>query len=815
MKKSIQSLCCIVCTVICTMLFVLPSYGQRLPDQMQLSEDGTRLTTGGVASEGFYNEADIPTISLEFEQANFWQLLNQNYDDKISIEASITITYGEEEVSFDQVGVRYKGQTSYFQNNTDKKSFAISLDEYVEGQDVDGYNNLNLQCGWLDPSYIKEVLYLNTNRKNIPAAQGNFVKVIVNGEDQGIYANVQQLNKDFLKEWFVSNDGTLWRCEDPNSTVGGGGPGGGGPGGGGPGGGGPGGGGTQFGAGTSSINYLGEDVEDYEAAYTIKSTGVENPWDALIAATDVLENTPDDELEEALKGYLNVDRTLWFLAHEIMFSDDDGYVFKGGMDYFLYWEPETNELVPLEYDGNTCLELDNVDWSIFYRENDENFPLCNRLFNIPSLRQRYLAHVRTMLEETFNPTVLNPQIDVYENLLDGKAGIVPNAIYSENEFQNGVEEVKEFVQERYSFYMDNQEVDRPYLDIANARFTVNDVENQSPLSTETVKLEVEVGHETLGANVVKVHYATGFVGSFETMEMTDTENDGTFEAELPAFPAGTYIRYYFEAQADNDLDGNVGTLSFYPKGAEHDVFLYRVQASPSTTVVINELMASNDQTQSDEFNEFDDWVELYNLTDEDIDLSDYSLSDNYTIPTRWQFEEGTTIGANDYLIVWIDDDGTQGPLHTSYNLSAEGEQVILSDADQNVVDEVTYGAQETDQSYARIPNGTGDFIINTPTFSINNEGEEPNGVEELTIGRLLMYPNPTVNALKVVLEAEVLQTGNLTLKAFDLAGRNLLESPITTTTSTISVDGWNTGTYVFSIFKDGIEVQTSKIAIIR
>lgn len=785
-------------------LFTLHTYGQRMPEQMQLSEDGHRLTTGGTVSEGFYNEAEIPIIYIEFPQNNWESILDQNYEDKITIPATVTI--GDE--VFMDAGVRYKGQTSYFQNNTNKKSFAISLNETVDGQDIEGYNTLNLQCGWLDPSYIRETLYLNTNREHIPSAKGNFVRVFVNGTDRGIYGNVQQLNNDFLKEWFMTNDGSLWRCEDPNSTAGpgGGGPGGGGPGGGGPGGGGPGGGGAQFGAGTSSINYLGTNLDEYENAYTLKSSTIDDPWTPLMESTNILENTPNNQLEEALKGYLNVDRTLWFLAHEIMFSDDDGYVFKGGMDYFLYWEPETNEIVPLEYDGNTCMETANDDWSVFYREDDENFPLCNKLFNVPALRQRYLAHVRTMLEEQFNPTVMDAKIDAYHDLLDDEIANDPLSIYGYNQFNNGIEELKEFVEDRYDFYYNNSEVNRPYLEISNVAFASDDKAGVDPMPGETVKVTAEVGG-TPAIGEVSVYYATGFVGSFDKMQMTS--NGGVFEATLPDFPAGTYVRYYVEAEAN---DG-VGTLSFFPKGAEHDVFLYRVQASPSTTIAINELMASNDAAQSDEAGEFDDWVELYNLTDQDFDISGYSLSDNYTIPYRWQFAEGTSIGPNEYLIVWIDDDGTQGPLHTSYNLSSKGEQVILSDASGAVVDEVTYGEQETDMAYARIPNGTGEFIVETPTFSAHNEGGT--GLADINIGQIAMYPNPAAHSLNVILEQEATEEGDLSLIAFDLAGRSLYETGLNQTNTSIPVADWAAGTYAFTIYKDGAKVQTIKVAIFR
>ena len=66
----------------------------------------------------------------------------------------------------------------------------------------------------------------------------------------------------------------------------------------------------------------------------------------------MLNNTPIGELEETLEDYLDIDRTLWFLAHEIIYSDDDSYIYKGEMDYYVYYEPETGRSTPLEFDGS-------------------------------------------------------------------------------------------------------------------------------------------------------------------------------------------------------------------------------------------------------------------------------------------------------------------------------------------------------------------------------------------------------------------------------------------------------------------------------
>lgn len=141
------------------------------------------------------------------------------------------------------------------------------------------------------------------------------------------------------------------------------------------------------------------------------------------------------------------------------------------------------------------------------------------------------------------------------------------------------------------------------------------------------------------------------------------------------------------------------------------------------SVVINELMPKNSATVADQDGEYDDWIELYNLSDEDVDISGFFISDKKNNPTRWQFPEGTVIGQKDYLIVWADGDSmTQAGLHTNFKLSAaEGENVVFMTSDQQLIDLVEFPPTLIEQSYARIPNGTGDFQWTTPTFNAPND----------------------------------------------------------------------------------------------
>ena len=136
------------------------------------------------------------------------------------------------------------------------------------------------------------------------------------------------------------------------------------------------------------------------------------------------------------------------------------------------------------------------------------------------------------------------------------------------------------------------------------------------------------------------------------------------------------------------------------------------------SVVINELMADNDATIADPQEDYDDWLELYNLTDSPVMLTGMYLSDKEDNPTKWEFPENTEIPANGYLIVWLDEDhddeeATEG-LHANFKLSKGGEIAMLvgPDAEGNqVLDSITFGDQETDVAFGRLPDGTGEFQI--------------------------------------------------------------------------------------------------------
>ena len=66
------------------------------------------------------------------------------------------------------------------------------------------------------------------------------------------------------------------------------------------------------------------------------------------------------------------------------------------------------------------------------------------------------------------------------------------------------------------------------------------------------------------------------------------------------------------------------------------LILLVVQQTIFAQVVINEYSCSNVSTLTDNFNNYEDWVELFNNGNNAINLSGYYLSDNATNPQKWK-----------------------------------------------------------------------------------------------------------------------------------------------------------------------------------
>ena len=156
--------------------------------------------------------------------------------------------------------------------------------------------------------------------------------------------------------------------------------------------------------------------------------------------------------------------------------------------------------------------------------------------------------------------------------------------------------------------------------------------------------------------------------------------------------------------------------------AGHDAYVAQYDKREESVLKINEVQSSNATCIADEQGLYPDWIEIVNIGSETIDLTGYGLSDNTDKPMRWVFPSGS-IAPGERILVFADgSNNTEADIpHTNFSISSGGETISLYDANGSLLDRVTLPEMAADTSYARSPDGTGDFIVEgNPTPNMEN-----------------------------------------------------------------------------------------------
>lgn len=167
-------------------------------------------------------------------------------------------------------------------------------------------------------------------------------------------------------------------------------------------------------------------------------------------------------------------------------------------------------------------------------------------------------------------------------------------------------------------------------------------------------------------------------------------------------------------------------------GAVEVVATYTKDVTPvgtgSHAVVINEVSAAN-SIHANEFWKKNDWIELYNTTDADIDLAGMYLTDKMSKPQKWEITAGETgastiIPAHGYKVIWCDKvENGEGELHANFKLSNdEGSLVMLTAADGSWSDSLYYCSHQGIESVGRYPDGAETlYVFNRTTPGQTNQ----------------------------------------------------------------------------------------------
>jgi hypothetical protein len=240
-----------------------------------------------------------------------------------------------------------------------------------------------------------------------------------------------------------------------------------------------------------------------------------------------------------------------------------------------------------------------------------------------------------------------------------------------------------------------------------------------PALDDDVTVQAEFA-STADVATVKLYYRLNG-GAYSSASMTKAGN--FYNGVIPAYNAVGKVEYYVEAK------NTAGIVSVHPGNAPDNTDDFLLNTDPLPALKINEFMAFNSSCCPDDdsgTNEFDDWIEIYNSSDQAIDIGGMYLSDDKTNPFNSRLPldnpSATTIPAKGFIIVWADGSPGQGPLHLDFSLSNAGEDVALFYKDGRLIDSITYGAQTENQSMGRSVDGAGSWVnFGSPTPGASND----------------------------------------------------------------------------------------------
>lgn len=690
------------------------------------------LLNGTQAQTSFYDLNTVQNIEIFFSQPNWdYQMDTAKFGTESYIMANLVKINGQ---PFDSVGVKYKGSSSYDSTYV-KNPFHISLDEF-KNQTYQGIKSIKLANGFSDPSMIREVLGYQILKNYMDCSRSNFAKIYINGEYIGLYSNDESVNKTFCSSHFYSSGNTFIKC---NPDVAG-----------------P--------YSKSNFKYLSDDSTAYFGKYEIES---DYGWNELVTFCNTVTSNPDE-----ISAILDTDRALWMLAFNNVLVNLDSYSGWFSQNHYLY--KDNNQIFnSIVWDLNMCfggfawagtqgggsgsLSVENMqEMSPTLHAADSDWPLIMNLLSNAEYKKSYIAHMKTIVEDFIENGEYKTKAAELQALIDEAVLSDTNKFFSYDEFLSGLTQdvqVGSHVVPGLSNLMDARAT---FLNSSSEFLAVAPVilyalpDEEHPL----FKSDVTIRTKVIGNGNEGVHLGYRYLSSekFTKVPMYDDGNHNDSLAGDHVFGATinmSALQAQFFIVAKNDE-----AAAFLPQRAEHEYFSVTATLplpSPGE-IVINEFLAKNNNDTINEFGNHEDWIELYNNTEEPLSLFGLYLTDDFGNADKFAFPENTTIQPKGFLIVWADEEDTTTNIHSNFKLSADGEEIMLSDGSGTVIDSLTYGSQNADISTGRCPDGTGDLTV-LPATSFNASNCATGTTEQPPILGLMIRPNPASTLLTISTQA--------------------------------------------------------------
>ena len=686
-----------------------------------------------------------------------------------------TVTVDDETLT--QVGVRKKGFLGSLSKV--KPALKVRFDKFVDGQLLGGaMRRLTLNNAQQDPSLINTCMaYHIFASAGLPAPRCNFATVAVNGENLGLYVHVESMKTAFLERNFSDPSGNLYE-----GTV------------------------SDF-------------RPKWRGTLQKKTNEADADWSDIDAVVTALQD-PSPAGLEALADIIDLDRFLTFWAVEVLIGHWDGYA--GNRNNFYVYRELDAPFVFIPWGADQVFTSTDGPFDDFVSPPSvtAHGAIAHRLYRDDAMRAAYVDRLKQLLDTVWNEEELLDLADEMAAIVQ-QHGLVKRRAYAARD----ADRVRRFIRGRraailadldpepaaWPWPLASADICWPERGAFDLRFetTWGSSESENPLGEGTVAFSnYQLGRKEQGfdlsgaiagfaeddgrtdkdrASVSIISLGKDFAIDVLTVSLPiDWMESG---ANLPidmkavtayrvSLPSPDSFPDQFELIAKGGIEFSeastepgakisgrfYGTLFSF--GGGEDVASEDGDAEAGTEIglVINEVAAQGDPL---------DWFELYNASDESIDLAGFVMADDLTDESkRIPFPDGMVIEVGEFLQIELDKDGWPG-----FALGRDEELGIWT-ADGTLVAQVDWEKGQADEgtSWARLPNITGEFqTVDTPTPGAPNE--IPTAIAEQTAGVPEAFqlqgnwPNPFNASTTIAFDVE--RTVPVHLVVYDVLGRRV------------------------------------------
>ena len=451
-----------------------------------------------------FDKTQIMTVDIKIDE-NDWEEMLENAINEEYYKCDIVVNG----VTYKNVGIRPKGNTSlsqvYSDDTTDRYSFKVEFDHYVDNQTCGGLDKLVLNNLMSDATYMKEYIsYDILNYLGVPSSLYSFASISVNGETWGLYLALEGVEESFAQRNFGSAYGDLYKPEGslgmggnrgnedmenrfmPNANMG------------------------QQGDTTENINSIpdgsstpedsmteGENIKQNDDTTQNESSTQKNETEktsqkgffegfgggnsssnggadlayvddeissySTLFESSVFDTTDEDykRVIEALKNlstgtdletYIDVDEVLRYIAANVFLVNDDSYFGTMLHNYYLYEKNGKLSMIPWDYNlafggfqGSSATSLVNrpIDTVVSGTTLDAR-PMIGKLLEVEEYKEQYHAYLDELIAGYFESGHFEEMITELENLISPYVENDPTAFYTYDEFKTAISNLKEF-----------------------------------------------------------------------------------------------------------------------------------------------------------------------------------------------------------------------------------------------------------------------------------------------------------------------------------------------------------------------------------